>query len=62
VTRIVHLGFEVRVELLVEGDERVSAQVARHEAEELGLAEGDAVWVRPFRTSPAPSALRSAPA
>ena len=32
VTRIVHLGFEVRVELLVEGAERVSAQVTRHEA------------------------------
>ena len=28
VTRVVHLGFEVRVELLVEGAERVSAQVS----------------------------------
>ena len=46
VERIVHLGFEVRIELLIEGDERVSAQVSRHEAADLALAEGDAVWVR----------------
>ena len=46
VTRIVHLGFEVRVELLIEDAERVSAQVSRHEAEHLGLAEGALVWVR----------------
>ena len=41
-----HLGFEVRVELLVEDAEQVSAQVTRHEAEQLDLAEGAAVWVR----------------
>jgi sulfate transport system ATP-binding protein len=52
VTRIVHLGFEVRVELLIEGAESVSAQVTRHEVEQLGLEEGAAVWVRtPGRTA-----------
>ena len=46
VTRVVHLGFEVRVELVVEGTEHVSAQLTRHEAEQLNLGEGAAVWVR----------------
>jgi sulfate transport system ATP-binding protein len=46
VTRVVHLGFEVRVELQLDGDGRVSAQVTRHEAEQLELVEGGTVWVR----------------
>ncbi len=46
VSRIVHLGFEVRVELEVEGEGRVSAQITRHEAERLELAESGTVWVR----------------
>jgi sulfate/thiosulfate transport system ATP-binding protein len=46
VTRVVHLGFEVRVELQLEGDGAVSAQVTRHEAEQLELVEGGTVWVR----------------
>jgi sulfate/thiosulfate transport system ATP-binding protein len=46
ITRIVHLGFEVRVELQLEGDGVVSAQITRHDAEQLELAEGGAVWVR----------------
>jgi sulfate/thiosulfate transport system ATP-binding protein len=46
VTRIVHLGFEVRVELQLERDGVVSAQITRHDAEQLELAEGGAVWVR----------------
>src|SRR3954471_19429431 len=47
VARIVHLGFEVRVELDLVDDGEVSAQLTRHEAEELELAAGDIVWVRP---------------
>src|ERR687895_2418103 len=35
VTRVVHLGFEVRVELQLEGDGTVSAQITRHQAEQL---------------------------
>jgi len=49
VARVVHLGFEVRVELLLDGGERVSAQVTRDEAERLQLGEGAAVWVRQTR-------------
>jgi len=49
VARVVHLGFEVRVELLLDGRERVSAQVTRDEAERLELGEGAAVWVRQTR-------------
>ena len=47
VTRIVHLGFEVRVELELADDGAVAAQLTRHEAEELELAPGDIVYVRP---------------
>jgi sulfate transport system ATP-binding protein len=46
VTRIVHLGFEVRVQLEVEGEEPISAQVTRNEADQLELVEGGTVWVR----------------
>jgi sulfate/thiosulfate transport system ATP-binding protein len=63
VTRVVHLGFEVRVELELAGDGAVHAQLTRHEAEQLELAEGDIVYVRPggapeprFAASAAPSA------
>jgi sulfate transport system ATP-binding protein len=47
VTRVVHLGFEVRVELQLAGDGTVAAQLTRHEAEQLELAQGDIVYVRP---------------
>jgi sulfate/thiosulfate transport system ATP-binding protein len=46
VTRIVHLGFEVRVELSLADDESLSAQLTRAEADELEIAAGDIVWVR----------------
>lgn len=45
VTRIVHLGFEVRVEL-VAGEDPVQAQLARSQADELGLNDGDTVYIR----------------
>jgi sulfate transport system ATP-binding protein len=50
VERIIHLGFEVRVELLLESGDRVWAQVSRNEAEELELEHGQVVFVRPART------------
>jgi sulfate transport system ATP-binding protein len=50
VERIVHLGFEVRVELLLESGERVWAQVSRNEAEVLELEQGQVVFVVPSRT------------
>ena len=46
VSRVVHLGFEVRVEVELEGAGTVSAQVTRHDADRLELAEGQSVWVR----------------
>jgi len=47
VERIVHLGFEVRVELRLEDGRELWAQVTRDEAEELALAPGGEVFVRP---------------
>jgi sulfate transport system ATP-binding protein len=46
ILRVVHLGFEVRVELRLEDGDEVSAQVSRHEADQLELADGATVWVR----------------
>jgi sulfate transport system ATP-binding protein len=53
VTRVVYLGFEVRVELDLAGGESVSVQLTRAEADELELSEGDITYVRPT-TEPAP--------
>jgi sulfate/thiosulfate transport system ATP-binding protein len=46
VVRVVHLGFEVRVELQLTDGEQISAQLTRHEAQELEVEEGDIVFVR----------------
>ncbi|MDP9347251.1 MAG: TOBE-like domain-containing protein [Actinomycetota bacterium] len=45
VQRVVHLGFEVRAELLLAGGEALNAQLTREEAVGLELAPGDIVWV-----------------
>ena len=45
IQRIVHLGFEVRVELVLDDGRRVSAQVTRNEVEELELLENQIVYV-----------------
>ena len=58
VSRVIHLGFEVRVELMLSGGEAVTAQVTRTEADELELSAGDIVWLRSAGTS----ALRAAEA
>jgi sulfate transport system ATP-binding protein len=50
VTRIVHLGFEVRVELVLTDGERLWAQTTRRDVEALALDEGMNVFVRPSRT------------
>ena len=47
VERLVHLGFEVRVELEREDGEHISAQVTRDVADELGLEPGSSIFVRP---------------
>jgi sulfate/thiosulfate transport system ATP-binding protein len=49
VTRLVHLGFEVRVELIRDDGEQLSAQLTREEAAALELAVGQIVYVRPTR-------------
>jgi sulfate transport system ATP-binding protein len=49
IKRIVHLGFEVRVELVFGDGTNFWAQVTRREVEELGLTEGQGVFVRPSR-------------
>ena len=49
VERLVHLGFEVRVELVRDDGERLSAQVTREQAEALELEQGQIVYIRPTR-------------
>jgi sulfate/thiosulfate transport system ATP-binding protein len=49
IERIVHLGFEVRVELTRADGERLWAQLTRDRCEELELAEGQIVYLRPSR-------------
>jgi sulfate transport system ATP-binding protein len=49
IERIVHLGFEVRVELVRDDGEPFSVVLTRDEAERLELAEGQIVFVRPTR-------------
>ena len=49
VHRLVHLGFEVRVDLAREDGEQMSAQVTREEADALDLEPGSTVFVRPTK-------------
>jgi sulfate/thiosulfate transport system ATP-binding protein len=49
VERLVHLGFEVRVELLRDDGEHLSAQLTREQVEALELQRGQIVYVRPTR-------------
>jgi sulfate transport system ATP-binding protein len=46
VKRVIHLGFEVRVELELPGGEAAHAQLTRSQTEELELQRGDIVHVR----------------
>jgi sulfate transport system ATP-binding protein len=47
VTRIVHLGFEVRIELEMPDGESGRAQLTRAQTADLNLQRGDVVYVRP---------------
>jgi sulfate transport system ATP-binding protein len=49
VQRVIHLGFEVRVELLASDGRQLWAQLTREEAEELELLEGQIVYARANR-------------
>jgi sulfate/thiosulfate transport system ATP-binding protein len=57
VRRVVHLGFEVRVELTLQDGGNVWAQVTRETAQQLELEEGQILAVR----VPAPRVFRSEP-
>jgi sulfate transport system ATP-binding protein len=46
VSRVVHLGFEVRVELELPGGEPARAQLTRAQTDELELVPGDLVYVK----------------
>jgi sulfate transport system ATP-binding protein len=49
VERVVHLGFEVRCELVRDDGEEFSVQLTRDQAERLELDRGQIVYVRPTR-------------
>jgi sulfate/thiosulfate transport system ATP-binding protein len=49
VERVVHLGFEVRVELVRDDGQHLLAQLTQEEAEQLELERGEIVYVRPSR-------------
>jgi len=49
VGRIVHLGFEVRIELVRDDGEPISVQLTRDEASALALYEGQVVSIKPTR-------------
>jgi sulfate transport system ATP-binding protein len=49
VQRLVHLGFEVRVELVRDDGEVLSAQLTREQVEALELQRGQIIYVRPTR-------------
>jgi sulfate transport system ATP-binding protein len=49
IERLIHLGFEVRAELLLADGQRALAQLSRDEAEQLDLEHGQIVYVRPSR-------------
>jgi sulfate transport system ATP-binding protein len=46
VTRVVHLGFEVRVEVELPDKTQARAQLTRAQASELELGQGDTVYVK----------------
>jgi sulfate transport system ATP-binding protein len=52
VKRVVHLGFEVRIELELADGSSARAQLTRAQTEELELAEGGLVWVREEQPEP----------
>jgi sulfate/thiosulfate transport system ATP-binding protein len=60
VTRVIHLGFEVRVELELPQGEVARAQLTRGQTDELEIGRGDIVYVRPPQLQPASKPLEPA--
>jgi hypothetical protein len=46
VLRVVHLGFQVRIELVRGGGEEISVLLTRPEVDALELRAGEIVWLR----------------
>jgi len=61
IERIVHLGFEVRVELTRNDGTKVWAQITRDQAEELELRENEIVLIRAHRERVFPNGKNSEP-
>jgi sulfate transport system ATP-binding protein len=55
ITRVHYLGFEVRVEVLLDSDEPVMVQLTRREVNDLGLEEGQVVWALPDTVTDVPA-------
>jgi sulfate transport system ATP-binding protein len=49
IDRIIHLGFEVRIELTLHDGSHFNVQLTQPQLEELELTEGQIVWVKPGR-------------
>jgi sulfate transport system ATP-binding protein len=62
IDRVLHLGFEVRVELTLGDGEKTWVQTTRSHAEELELIDGAIVWLRPSydRSKESPLVLKDA--
>ncbi len=60
VSRVVHLGFEVRLELELSGGEQARAQVTREQVDALELTGGEIVYVRPPEAPGAPGSREPA--
>jgi sulfate/thiosulfate transport system ATP-binding protein len=55
IDRVIHLGFEVRVELTLGDGEQTWVQTTKGQAQELELTDGEIVWLRPNTPADAPS-------
>jgi sulfate transport system ATP-binding protein len=55
IDRIIHLGFEVRVELTLGAGEKTWVQTTKGHAQELELTDGEIVWLRANAPAATPS-------
>ena len=55
IDRIIHLGFEVRVELTLGDGEQTWVQTTKGQAQELELTDGEIVWLRPNTPADTPA-------